>query len=79
MSLLSCMQSLAMAAGAYIAGMIVTIDPKDGRLLHYPEVGYMAIGVGLFTLVILQKLKYLDQQSSIDKEVILEAEVQGQI
>lgn len=79
MSLLSCLQSLAMAAGAYIAGLIVTIDPKDGRLLNYPTVGYMAIGVGLFTLVILQKLKYLDQPTAIDAESMIEAEAQGQI
>lgn len=79
MSLLSCLQSLAMAAGAYIAGIIVAIDPKDGRLLNYPAVGYMAIGVGLFTLVILQKLKYLDQPTAIDHETMTEAEAQGQI
>lgn len=79
MSLLSCLQSLAMAAGSYIAGMIVVIDPKDGRLLNYPSVGYMAIGVGLFTLVILQKLKYLDHPTATDQEAMIEAEVQGQI
>jgi predicted MFS family arabinose efflux permease len=79
MSLLSCLQSLAMAAGTYIAGLIVTIDPRDGRLLNYPTVGYMAIAVGLFTLVILQKLKYLDQPNAMDQEVMAEAEVQGQI
>lgn len=79
MSLLSCMQSLAMALGAYTAGVMVTIDPKDGRLLNYPAVGYMAIVVGLLTLVILQKLKYLDQPNSIDPKVILEAKAQGQI
>lgn len=79
MSLLSCLQSLAMAAGSYIAGIIVTIDPKDGRLLNYPAVGYMAIGVGLLTLVILQKLKYLDHPTAIDHEAMAEAEVQGQI
>lgn len=79
MSLLSCLQSLAMAAGSYIAGMIVMIDPKDGRLLNYPAVGYMAIGVGLFTLVILQKLKYLDHPTATDQEAMVEAEVQGQI
>ena len=79
MSLLSCLQSLAMAAGSYIAGMIVMIDPNDGRLLNYPAVGYMAIGVGLFTLVILQKLKYLDHPTATDQEAMVEAEVQGQI
>lgn len=79
MSLMSCLQSLAMAAGAYIAGLMVTIDPKDGRLLNYPAVGYMAIGTGLFTLVILQKLKYLDHPTPTDKEAMVEAEVQGQI
>lgn len=79
MSLLSCLQSLAMAVGTYIAGLIVMIDPKDGRLLNYPAVGYMAIGTGLFTLVILQKLKYLDQPTTNDKEAMVEAEVQGQI
>ncbi len=79
MSLLSCLQSLAMAAGSYIAGMIVMIDSKDGRLLNYPAVGYMAIGVGLFTLVILQKLKYLDHPTATDQEAMVEAEVQGQI
>lgn len=79
MSLLSCLQSLAMAAGSYIAGMIVMIDPNDGRLLNYPTVGYIAIGAGLFTLVILQKIKYLDQPTATDQEAMIEAEVQGQI
>ena len=79
MSLMSCLQSLAMAAGAYIAGLMVSIDPVSGRLLNYPAVGYMAIGTGLFTLVILQKIKYLDQPTATDKEAMVEAEVQGQI
>lgn len=78
MSLLSCLQSMAMAAGAYIAGLMVTIDPVDGRLLNYPAVGYMAIGVGLFTIVILQKIKYLDHPTATDHEAMVEAEVQGQ-
>ena len=78
MSLLSCLQSMAMAAGAYIAGLMVTIDPVDGRLLNYPAVGYMAIGVGLFTIVILQKIKYLDHPTATDQEAMVEAEVQGQ-
>jgi MFS transporter, DHA1 family, inner membrane transport protein len=78
MSLLSCLQSLAMALGSYIAGLIVSTDPVTGNLLHYAEVGYMAIGVGFFTLLFLQKLKYLDQHTATDKEAMVEAEVQGQ-
>lgn len=79
MSLLSCLQSLAMASGAYLAGLMVSIDPVDGRLLNYPAVGYMAIAVGLLTLLILQKIKYLDQPTATDHEAMVEAEVQGQI
>lgn len=79
MSLMSCLQSLAMAAGSYIAGLMVSISPTDGRLLNYPAVGYMAIGTGLFTLVLLQKIKYLDQPTATDKEAMVEAEVQGHI
>lgn len=78
MSLLSCLQSLSMAAGAYIAGMIVTQDAVTGKLMNYPVVGYIAIGVGLFTLVFLHKLKFLDQPTSTDHEAMIEAEVQGQ-
>lgn len=78
MSLLSCLQSLAMAAGSYLAGLIITVDSKTGELVNYQSVGYIAIGVGLFTLIILQKLKYLDQPTATDHEAMAEAEVQGQ-
>jgi len=61
MSLLSCIQSLSMALGSFVAGNIITKDIESGKLNHYPIVGYIAIAVGLLTLVLVQKIKYLDE------------------
>lgn len=62
MSLVSSVQSVSMAFGAYVAGQIVTRDSATGELQHYSTVGFLAIGIGFFTLLILQKIKYLDHK-----------------
>ena len=64
MSLVSSVQSISMAFGAYVAGQIVTRDQVTGQLQHYSTVGFLAIGIGLFTLFILQKIKYLDHKNT---------------
>lgn len=61
MSLLSCIQSLSMALGAYVAGRIIVKDETTGYLHHYPIVGYVAIAIGILTIIIVQKIKFLDE------------------
>jgi MFS transporter, DHA1 family, inner membrane transport protein len=60
MSILSCVQSMAMALGAWLAGQIIQKDAASGRLENYHIVGYLAIGIGLVSLFLLQKIKHLD-------------------
>jgi DHA1 family inner membrane transport protein len=60
MSVLSCVQSLSMALGAWLAGRIISQDSVTGQLENYPYVGYFAILTSLFSLYILQKIKHLD-------------------
>ena len=71
MSLVSSVQSVSMAFGAYVAGQIVTRNPATGQLQHYSTVGFLAIGIGLFTLLILQKIKHFDLKP--DKHVLPQA------
>jgi len=61
MSLLSCIQSLSMALGAYVAGRIIVKDDATGFLHNYPLVGYVAIAIGILTILIVQKIKFLDE------------------
>lgn len=60
LSILSCVQSLSMALGAWMAGHIITKNSMTGRLDHYHVVGYIAITFGFLSLVLFQKIKYLD-------------------
>ncbi len=60
LSILSCVQSLSMALGAWFAGQVVTQDVLTGRLEHYQIVGYLAIVFGFISLMLFQKIKYLD-------------------
>jgi MFS family permease len=60
LSILSCVQSLSMAIGSWMAGQIVIRDATSGRFNHYTLVGYIAIAFGFLALLIFQKIKYLD-------------------
>lgn len=64
MSILSCVQSLSMALGAWLAGQIIQKNSTTGRLENYQYVGYFAIAVSLLSLFILQKIKHLDIRKS---------------
>lgn len=68
LSILSCVQSLSMAIGAWMAGQIVTQDKSTGRLEQYPIVGYLAIIFGFIALILFQKIKYLDHTHGRTKE-----------
>ena len=60
MSILSCVQSLAMALGAWIAGQIIHKDSLTGRLENYSVVGYFAIAIGFISLFLLLRIQHLD-------------------
>ncbi len=49
MSLVSFCQQLAMSVASFIAGFIVS-QGNDGKLLHYPRVGYVAVALTLVAL-----------------------------
>lgn len=55
MSLVSCIQQFAMAAGSYVAGLIVV--QEAGHLIHYPWVGYMAISSSLISLWLAWRIR----------------------
>lgn len=59
LSVLSCVQSLSMAMGSWIAGKII-IQETTGRLSSYSVVGYISIAFGFLALVLFQKIKFLD-------------------
>lgn len=59
MSINSCVQQLSSGLASFIAGTIVVRDGA-GRLLHYPYVGYIAIGATLLAIVLSKKLKVVD-------------------
>jgi DHA1 family inner membrane transport protein len=60
LSILSCVQSLSMALGSWMAGQIIIKNAVTGHLERYQLVGYIAIGFGFLSLIIFQKIKYLD-------------------
>lgn len=60
MSIISCVQSLSMALGSWLAGQIIVKNTITGRLEHYQTVGYVAIAFGFLSLILFQKIKYLD-------------------
>lgn len=60
LSILSCVQSLSMALGSWMAGQIIIRDAATGRLNRYSLVGYIAVTFGFLALMIFQKIKYLD-------------------
>ncbi len=68
MSILSCVQSMAMAFGAWFAGQIIQKNPTNGRLENYHIVGYIAIGISLLSLILLQKIQHLDNTEDFTKK-----------
>jgi DHA1 family inner membrane transport protein len=60
LSILSCVQSLSMAIGSWMAGQIIIKNAVTGHLERYQLVGYIAVGFGFLSLIIFQKIKYLD-------------------
>lgn len=63
MSLVSCVQSIAMGLGSLIAGQLITKDDLTGRLVGYTTVGYIAIALGLVSLFFIKKLSKLESNS----------------
>ncbi len=55
MSIRSSVNQLALAMASGIAGLIVV--EQDGKLLHYPIVGYIAISMSLFAIFLSWRLK----------------------
>ncbi len=55
MSIRSSVNQLALAMASGIAGLIVV--EQDGKLLHYPMVGYIAISMSLFAIFLSWRLK----------------------
>lgn len=67
MSILSSIQSLSMALGAWFSGFIITKNPLSGHLENYQFIGYTAVLVGLVSLFLIQKIKHLDQFKGLQK------------
>lgn len=63
LSIVSCVQSLSMALGSWIAGQIVFQDPTTKQLNNYTTVGFFAIIMSLVSLVVFQKIKFLDTKT----------------
>jgi hypothetical protein len=62
MSVRSSFNELALALAAFIAGFIVTEDPKTGVLEHYNMVGYVAVAMSLLSVWLGSHLVAIDQK-----------------
>jgi predicted MFS family arabinose efflux permease len=58
MSFVSSVQNISAAVAAYVAGTIVTTSP-DGKLLHYPVIGIVAIVCGIISFLLSLRVKQL--------------------
>ncbi len=56
MSLISCTRDLAAGITAAVGSMVVT-EGAGGRLLHYPWLGWLAVGVSLGSLAVFRRVK----------------------
>jgi MFS transporter, DHA1 family, inner membrane transport protein len=56
MSISACFQQLALAAGSYVAGLIVTKDAQ-GHLVNYNYVGFITIVFSLIAMWLVTKIK----------------------
>ena len=60
MSFNSACRQLTNGFAAYFGGLIIT-QGEDGLLHHYDWVGYIAIGMGILSIVIARKIKVVDE------------------
>ena len=60
MSLVACSRDLASGVTAAIAGSIVVIDKSTGKMQHFATLGWLAIGLSLFSLWIFRQVKQAD-------------------
>jgi len=56
MSVRSSFNEFALFIGSLIAGFIIKED-ADGSLLHYEQVGYIAIVMSVFAVILARRLK----------------------
>jgi len=60
MSFNSACRQLTNGFAAYFGGLIIT-QGEDGLLHHYDWVGYVAIGMGILSIIIARKIKVVDE------------------
>jgi predicted MFS family arabinose efflux permease len=68
MSLNSAVQHFSAGLGAFIAGEIL-VKARDGRLLHYPWVGVLAVAATLLSLALAARLRVV-HDGEVHKTVI---------
>ncbi|WP_374027250.1 MFS transporter [Bdellovibrio bacteriovorus] len=59
MSIVSCVQQLSSAVSSYIGGLIVTTG-ANGRLEHYPVVGYIAIAFTFVAIFLSRRIEAVE-------------------
>jgi predicted MFS family arabinose efflux permease len=60
MSLTSTFQQMGAGLAAYVAGMVVSIDPQSDALSGFDIVGYMAIGFTILAIILSFKLRTVE-------------------
>ncbi|KYG67369.1 MFS transporter [Bdellovibrio bacteriovorus] len=63
MSISSSLQSLAGGLGSIIAGLIV-VQEADGMIRHFETIGYVMVGLSLFTLVMMYMINRMVQNEN---------------
>jgi predicted MFS family arabinose efflux permease len=63
MSVSSSLQSLAGGVGSIVAGMIV-VQEADGMIRHFETIGYVMVGLTLFTLVMMYFINRIVHEST---------------
>ena len=56
MSVSSSVQQLSGGIASVLAGLIVTID-SEGKVQHFPTLGYVVVGASVITLVMMSRLR----------------------
>jgi predicted MFS family arabinose efflux permease len=64
MSVNSAVQQLAGGVATFVAGLIV-VQRSDGKLDHYPELGYVVVAAMLFTMVMMYFLNQYVMQKTV--------------
>lgn len=70
MSFNSCIQQVSAGVASYVAGMIIH-KTETGAMLNFDYVGYLAIGFSLVSIWIAQKLKPVDEEPTVLKEIVV--------